>query len=141
MSTSIPPPSSPPTDSTEPTLGALVHDLTQQTSALVRGEVELAKAELAAKGKAAGVGAGLFGAAGLLAFYGGAVLIAAVVLLLALVLPAWAAALIVAAVLFVAAALAGVKGKGKVTEAAPATPERAVAGLKQDVDTLKGGHA
>jgi len=38
-------------------------------SALVRGELELAKAELAEKGKRAGVGAGLAGAAGLLAGY------------------------------------------------------------------------
>lgn len=125
----------------EPTLGALVHDLSEQTSALVRSEVELAKAELAAKGKAAGVGVGAFGAAGLLALSGGAVLVAAAVLALALVLPAWAAALVVAAVLFAAAAGAAVFGKGKVDEATPAKPERAVAGAKEDVQTLKGNHA
>jgi len=125
----------------EPTLGALVHDLSQQTSALVRSEVELAKAELAAKGKAAGVGAGMFGAAGLLGFYGGAVLITTAILALALVLPAWAAALIVAVVLFVAAAVAALVGKGKVQEATPPAPQRAVEGVKQDVETIKGGHS
>jgi len=125
----------------EPTLGALVHDLSQQASALVRSEVELAKAELAAKGKAAGVGAGMFGAAGLLGFYGGAVLITTAILALALVLPAWAAALIVAVVLFVAAAVAALVGKGKVQEATPPAPQRAVEGVKQDVETIKGGHS
>jgi MFS family permease len=124
----------------DPTLGRLVHDLSEQTSALVRSEVELAKAELAAKGKAAGVGAGMFGAAGLLAFFGGGVLITTVILALDLVMPAWAAALIVAVVLFVAAGIAALLGKKKVTEASPAAPERAVQGMKQDVDTLKGGH-
>ena len=124
----------------DPTLGALAHDLSEQTSALVRSEVELAKAELAAKGKAAGIGAGLFGAAGLLAFFGGAVLITTVILALALVLPAWLAALIVAVVLFAAAAVAGIIGKGKVTEATPPAPERAVDGVKQDVETIKKGH-
>jgi len=119
----------------------LVHDLSQQTSALVRSEVELAKAELAAKGKAAGVGAGMFGAAGLLGFYGGAVLITTAILALALVLPAWAAALIVAVVLFVAAAVAALVGKGKVQEATPPAPQRAVEGVKQDVETIKGGHS
>lgn len=124
----------------EPTLGALVHDLSEQTSALVRSEVELAKAELAAKGRAAGIGAGLFGAAGLLALFGAAVLITTVILALALVMPAWLAALIVAVVLFAAGGIAAVLGKGKVTEATPPAPERAVEGVKQDVETIKGAH-
>lgn len=124
----------------DPTLGALVHDLSEQTSALVRSEVELAKAELAAKGKAAGLGAGLFGAAGVLALFGVGALIATLILVLALVLPAWAAALIVTVLLFAAAGVAGLVGKGKVGEATPPTPERAVEGAKQDVRTLKEGH-
>ena len=125
----------------DPTLGALVHDLSEQTSALVRSEVELAKAELAAKGKAAVIGAGLFGAAGLLGFFGAGVLIATAILALALVLPAWAAALIVAVVLLAAAGVAALLGKGKVSEATPAAPERAVEGVKQDVETIKGGRS
>jgi uncharacterized membrane protein YqjE len=124
----------------EPTLGALVHDLSEQTSALVRSEVELAKTELAVKGKAAGLGAGLFGAAGLLAFFGAAVLITTAVLALSLVLPAWLAALLVAVVLLAAAGIAALLGKGKVDEATPPAPERAVEGVKQDVDTIKGAH-
>lgn len=124
----------------DPTLGALVHDLSEQTSALVRSEVELAKAELAAKGKAAGLGAGLLGAAGVLALFGVGALIATLILVLALVLPAWAAALIVTVLLFAAAGVAGLVGKTKVGEATPPTPERAVEGAKEDVRTLKEGH-
>ena len=84
--------------------------------------MELAKAELAAKGKAAGVGAGLFGAAGLLGFFGAAVLITTAILALALVLPAWAAALIVGVVLLVAAGIAALAGKNKVAEATAGRP-------------------
>lgn len=124
----------------DPTLGRLVHDLTEQTSALVRSEVDLAKAELAVKGKAAGVGAGLFGVAGLLGFFGAAVMITTAILALALVLPAWAAALIVGVVLLIAAGIAALTGKNKVSEATPAAPERAVAGAKKDVETIKKGH-
>jgi hypothetical protein len=122
------------------TLGALVHDLSEQTSALVRSEIELAKAELAVKGKNAGMGAGLFGAAGILGLFGLGVLITTAILALALVLPAWAAALIVAVVLFIAAGIAALVGKGKVSKATPAAPERAVEGVKQDVETIKGSH-
>jgi hypothetical protein len=122
------------------TLGALVHDLSEQTSALVRSEIELAKAELAVKGKNAGMGAGLFGAAGILGLFGLGVLITTAILALALVLPAWAAALIVAVVLFAVAGIAALVGKGKVSKATPAAPERAVEGVKQDVETIKGGH-
>lgn len=124
----------------DPTLGALMHQLSEQTSALVRSEVDLAKAELAAKGKSAGIGAGLFGAAGILAFFGAAVLIATVVLALALVLPAWAAALIVGLVLLAAAGVVATLGRNKVQDASPAKPERTVENVRQDVDTLKGGH-
>ena len=87
-------------------LGALVHRLSEQIPELVRSELRLAQAELTQKGKKAGLGIGMFSAAGLLAFFGVATLIATAVLALALVLPAWAAALIVAVVL-----LAGAGGR------------------------------
>lgn len=124
----------------EPTLGALVHDLSTQIPELVRSELRLAQAELTQKGRRAGVGAGLLGAAGVTALYGVAVLLAAVVLALALVLPAWAAALVVALVLLAGAGLLALRGKGQVEQATPAAPERAIAGIKEDVETVKGHH-
>ena len=50
--------------------GELVKDLSTQVSTLVRQELELAKVELTEKGKQAGIGAGMFGGAGLFALYG-----------------------------------------------------------------------
>lgn len=124
----------------EPTLGALVHDLSTQIPELVRSELRLAQAELAEKGKRAGLGAGFLGAAGITALYGLAVLLAAVVLALSLVLPAWAAALVVALALLAGAGVLALRGKDQVQQATPPAPERAIAGLKEDVETVKGHH-
>ena len=54
----------------QPTLGFLVHELSQQVPELIRSELRLAQAEMAEKGKRAGLGIGMFSAAGLLAFFG-----------------------------------------------------------------------
>ena len=125
----------------EPTLGGLVHDLSQQLPELIRSELRLAQAEVTEKGKRAGFGVGMFSAAGLLAFFALATLIATAVIALSEVVPLWAAGLIVAAVLLVAAAVAALVGKQKVSEATPAKPEKAIEGLKEDIATVKGGHA
>jgi len=122
-------------------LGAIVHRLSEQVPELVRSEMRLAQAELTQKGKAAGIGAGLFSAAGVLALFAFGTLVAAAVLTLDLVLPAWAAALIVAGVLLLVAGIAAMVGKKEIGEATPPQPERAVAGMKQDVSTLKGHHS
>ena len=75
----------------------LLKELSEQTSTLVHQELELAKLELAEKGKLAGIGAGLVGAAGLIGLYAVGALTAAIVLLLATAMNGWLAALIVAA--------------------------------------------
>ena len=64
----------------EPTLGRLVEQLSEQTSRLVRAEVALAKAEVAQKAKSSGIGIGLFAAAGAIALYALGVLIWSAVL-------------------------------------------------------------
>ena len=122
------------------TLGALVHQLTQQVPELIRSEMRLAQAEVAQKGKRAGVGIGMFSVAGLLAFFAFGSLVATAILALSLVVDAWLAALIVALVLLAGAAVAGVVGKNKVAEAGPPAPERAIQGLKEDIATVKGDH-
>ena len=124
----------------DPTLGALVHQLTQQVPDLIRSEMRLAQAEVAEKGKRAGVGIGMFSVAGLLAFFAVATLITTAILGLANVVDAWLAALIVAVVLLAGAAVAGLAGRNKVAEATPAAPERAIPGIKEDVATVKGAH-
>jgi uncharacterized membrane protein len=50
----------------DPTLGKLVADASRDISALVRGEIALAKSELKVSVKAGGLGLGLFAAAGFL---------------------------------------------------------------------------
>jgi len=122
----------------DPTLGALVHDMTQQMSTLVRDEMRLAQAEMTQKGKAAGVGVGLFGGAGVVALYGVGTLIATIILALALAVPAWVSALIVTVVLFAVAGVLALVGKKNVSKATPAKPEQALEGLKQDVAVAKG---
>ena len=122
------------------TLGALVHQLSQQIPELVRSEIRLAQAEVAQKGKRAGVGIGMFSVAGLLGFFGIATLITTAILGLAHVVDAWLAALIVAVVLLAGAAVAGVMGKNKVAQATPPAPEKAIQGLKDDIATVKGDH-
>ncbi|WP_107772489.1 phage holin family protein [Nocardioides sediminis] len=124
----------------DPTLGALVNQLTQQVPELIRSEIRLAQAEVSEKGKRAGVGIGMFSVAGLLAFFAVATLVTTAILALALVVDAWLAALVVALVLLAAAAVAGVLGKNKVASATPAKPERAMEGVKEDIATVKGGH-
>ena len=125
----------------DPTLGALVNQLTTQVPELIRSEIRLAQAEVTEKGKRAGIGIGMFSAAGLLAFFGLATLITTAVLALNLVMPAWLAALIVAVLLFAGAAAFGLLGKNKVEEATPMKPERAVAGIQEDIATVKGQHS
>ncbi|MCA2220614.1 phage holin family protein [Nonomuraea aurantiaca] len=115
----------------------LVNELSEQVSRLVRDELRLARLELTRKGKQAGFGAGLFGAAGMTAFFGGAALVAAVILLLALVMPAWAAAAVVAGALFAVAAVLGLIGKNQVKQAAPLVPEETIASVKADIDVVK----
>src|SRR5881397_3410027 len=83
----------------EASVAELVKQLSEQTSRLARQEVELAKAELAEKGKRAGVGAGMFGGAGVFGFYALGALVATAILALATAVDAWLAALIVSVVL------------------------------------------
>jgi outer membrane murein-binding lipoprotein Lpp len=122
------------------TLGALVHQLSQQIPELIRSEIRLAQAEVAQKGKRAGVGIGMFSVAGLLAFFALAAFVTTAILGLANVVDAWLAALIVGVVLVAGAAVAGLLGKNKVAEATPAAPERAIHGIKEDIATVKGAH-
>ncbi len=118
--------------------GQLISQLSTQMSTLVRGELELAKAELQQSAKSAGTSVGLFGGAGVVALYGVGALIACAILALAIVLPAWLAALIVAVALFVVAGVLALVAKRKAARVAPPV-ERTVESVKQDVASLKEG--
>ena len=115
----------------------LVKDISDQATRLVRSEIELAKAELAVKGKQAGIGAGMFGGAGLFAVFGFGALTAAAIAALSTAVATWLAALIVAVVYFAVAGVVALLGKGRVQKATPPVPERAIDSTKQDIETTK----
>lgn len=117
-------------------VGELMGQLSTQTSRLVRDEMRLAQKEFQQSAKHAGVGAGLFSTAGLLAFFGVAAVLTAAVAALALVLPVWAAALIVAGALFLVAGIAALVSKKQADEVTPATPQ-AMENVKADVQGMK----
>ena len=116
-------------------MGELITQLSSQTSRLVRDEMRLAQKEFVESAKHAGIGAGLFSAAGLVAVFGLGSLIAAAIAALSLALPVWAA-LIIAVVLFAVAGVAGLVSKKQLGQASP-TPEMTVANVKQDIHEVK----
>ena len=72
----------------------MVQQLTEQATSLVREELTAARTEIVDRGKRVGIGAGLIGAAGMIACYGLGALAVTVGALLALVWPAWLAVLV-----------------------------------------------
>jgi uncharacterized membrane protein YqjE len=130
-------PAAPAGDLSDVPTGELVHRLSTQLSELVRRELELARTELAAKGKRAGAGAGLAGAGGVVALFGVGTLIAAAVAGLATVLPVWLSALIVGVVLLIVAGVLALTGRSRLRKATPPVPEQAVKGVQHDVSTLR----
>jgi predicted phage tail protein len=121
----------------EGSVAELVKQLSEQTSRLARQEVELAKAELAVKGKRAGIGAGMFGGAGIFGFYAVGALVATAILALATAVTAWLAALIITVVLAAVAGVLALQGKTKVQQATPPVPEQATESVKEDVQWAK----
>jgi len=118
-------------------VAALLRDLSEQTSTLVRKELELARLEMTEKGKRAGIGVGMFGGAGLVGLYALGALIAAAILALATAITPWLAALVIAVVCGVIAGGLALAGKTKVSQAAPPVPERATESVKEDVKWTK----
>jgi hypothetical protein len=121
----------------EQSASELLKQLSEQTSALARKEIELAKAELTVKGKRAGLGAGMFGGAGLFGLCALGALTACLILALDTAMAAWLAALIVCVVYAGIAGALALTGKTKVQEATPPVPEQATESVKEDVQWAK----
>ena len=126
-----------PTNVQDKSLAELVKDLSQQTTTLVREEVELAKAEVTAKAKRLGLGAGILGGAGAVVFLALAALVTCAIAGLSEALPVWLAALIVAVVLLAIGAALGLMGKAELERGSPPIPEEAVKSTKEDVAWLR----
>ena len=117
-------------------LGELLRELSQETATLVRQEIALARAELAQTGKKAGIGAGLFGGAGVIGLLAFASLTACFILALNAAMPAWLAALIVAVVYGAIAAFLALRGRDRMQEATPPAPQT-VETVKEDAQWVK----
>jgi uncharacterized membrane protein YqjE len=124
-------------DLREQPIGDLLKQLSQETTTLVRKELELAKAEMAEKGKQAGKGAGMFGGAGVVGFLALGALTAALILALDTGMKAWLAALIVGLVYAAIAGVLALSGKKEVQQAGPPVPEQTVESVKEDVQWAK----
>jgi uncharacterized membrane protein YqjE len=121
----------------EHSTGELVKMMTEQVSVLIRDELKLAQLELTSKGKQAALGAGMFGASGVVAIYGVGCLLACVIIAISGAVAAWLAALIVGAALLAAAGCAALIGKQRLSKATPPVPQEAVASVKADVEEVK----
>ena len=124
-------------DLRERPIGELLKQLSRETTTLVRQELELAKAEMAEKGKQAGKGAGMFGGAGVVGLLALGALTAALILALDTAMAGWLAALVVGVVYAAIAGVLALTGKKEVQQAVPPTPEQTVETLKEDVQWAK----
>lgn len=125
------------TDLRERPVGELLKQLSQETTTLVKQELELAKAEMAEKGKQAGTGAGLFGGAGVTALLALIALTLTLIYALGTAMEDWIAALIVTVMWAAVAGVLALTGKKKVQEAGPPVPEQTVQTVKEDVEWAK----
>jgi len=118
-------------------VGELLNQLSQETTMLVRQELDLAKAEMAQKGKQAGLGAGMFGGAGVATLLGLGALTATAIAALDTAMSLWLAALIVTLIWLAAAGVLALTGKRKVQQATPPVPEQTQQSVKEDVEWAK----
>jgi uncharacterized membrane protein YqjE len=116
--------------------GELVKQLSEQTTTLVRKEIELAKAELSEKGKVAGQGAGMFGGAAVVGLLALGTLTVMILAVLDKAMDLWVAALIVTVVYGAIAAVLAMSGRDRVKQAAPPA-EQTVETVKEDVQWAK----
>jgi hypothetical protein len=118
-------------------LGEVAKDLTSDVALLVRQEIELAKAEMAEKGRTAAPGLGMFGGAGVVGLCAAGALTAFLILVFSLFLPDWAAALIVGVVLAAVAFVLARQGKEQIADAGKPVPEQTIETVKEDVEWAK----
>ncbi len=121
----------------EQSMGELFKQLSDELSTLVRQELRLAQAEMTEKGKRAGIGAGIFGGAGLIGVMALGTLSACLVAALAEAMDVWLAALIVTVVYAAIAGVLALQGRERIQRATPVVPEETVETVKEDVQWAK----
>jgi amino acid transporter len=124
-------------DTIERSLGQLVADATHDISSIVHSEIALAKAEVGADAKRAGLGAGMFIVAGVLAFLALIlVLFAAVYGLVEAGLDEWASFLTVAGVLLLVCVILGLVGV-KSFKRLNGKPERTIKSAQDTIAAIR----
>lgn len=118
-------------------IGELLKQLANETTTLVRQELDLAKAEMREKAGKAGPGVGMWGAAGVTALLALGSLTAFLILALDGAMPNWLAALIVGLVYAAVAGVLWMRGKQRVEEAGSPVPEKTIETVKEDVQWAK----
>ncbi len=117
------------TRSDDRSLGELFSELTRQMSALVRQEVNLAKAEMTQKARDTGKDAGYLAVGGAVAYAGFLIILVGLMLLLGIWIPMWISALIVGVIVAGVGAFLVQRGRDRLTKRSLAP--------QQTVDTLK----
>jgi len=120
----------------ERSIGQLFAELANETSTLVRQEVQLAKTELTEKVTSAGKDAGMIGAGGALAYAGLLAVIAAVIIGLGQLIPMWLSALLVGLAVIGVGYVLIQSGLSALKRIDP-TPRETIQTLKEDVDMVK----
>ena len=120
----------------ERTIGQLVADATHDLSSIVHNEIALAKTELKNDAKAAGKGAGMFGAAAFVGVLGLIFLFHSVARVIAIWLPVWAGYLITTGLLFLIAGILAMVGRKSVS-GVKGKPERTIRNAQETIATVK----
>ncbi len=113
-----------------------MRELADETSTLVRQELELAKAEMAQKGRRAGPGVGMVGAAAVIGLAALGALTAFLILALDGAMANWLAALIVAIAYAAIAAGLYFAGRERVKDAGPPKPEQTADSVREDLEEV-----
>jgi uncharacterized membrane protein YqjE len=124
-------------DPRDHSIGELVKELATETSTLVRQELDLAKAEMAERGKRAGKGAGMLGAGAVVGLLALGALTACLIAALDNAVATWLAALIVTVVYLAVAGVLFTNGRKQIREATPPVPEQTIDSVKEDVQWAK----
>jgi membrane protein implicated in regulation of membrane protease activity len=117
---------------------SLVADIPALIQELFHREVELLKAEVIAKLKALGVGAGLIAVAAVILLFMVGTLLTAAILGLSVVMPGWLAALLVSAFLLIVAAILAFIGYRVLKRGVPPVPTESIDSLKRDYRAIRG---
>ncbi len=117
-------------------LGELFSELAQETSNLVRQEVQLAKTEFSEKASQVGKDVGFLAVGGAVAYAGFLVLLAAITALLALWMPVWVSALIVGVVVAGVGYFLVRKGLNEL-QRVDLKPNQTIQTLKEDKEWVK----